>query len=94
MHKIAVVDPKGVLGMCTPLSVQILSFSCSFQQKKSQTRMHSSRMRTVRCSDRQGGGCLPGGVCLGGVCQGVLLGDLPGGWGVSAPVHAGTHTAF
>ena len=27
-----------------------------------QTRMHSSRMRTVRCSSR-----MPGGVCLGGV---------------------------
>ena len=44
------------------------------------TRMHSSRMRTVRCSSRlsggvsaQGEGCLPsGGVCLekGGVCPG------------------------
>ena len=34
-------------------------------QKSCQTRMHSSRMRTVHCSG--GGGCLPGGVCLG-VC--------------------------
>ena len=45
------------------------------------TRMHSSRMRTVRCSGRLGG-CLPGGClpmeCLpqgspqeGGVCPGV-----------------------
>ena len=31
---------------------------------KSETRMHSSRMRTVRCSSR----LLGGGVCLGGVC--------------------------
>ena len=37
------------------------------------TRMHSSRMRTVRCSGR-----LLGGVCLGGVCpRGFCL--LPGG---------------
>ena len=35
------------------------------------TRMHSRRMRTVRCSDRLDGGCLPGG-CLPGGC-------LPGG---------------
>ena len=34
------------------------------------TRMHSSRMHTVRCSGRLGG-CLPGGLCPGGVCQGV-----------------------
>ena len=49
--------------------------------------MHSSRMRTVRCSVRLGGGGLPrgwvlegvsaqwgvspGGVCLGDVCPGV-----------------------
>ena len=34
--------------------------------KTSPTRMHSSRMRTVRCSSRLlgGGGCLPGGVCI------------------------------
>ena len=43
-----------------------------------ETRMHSSRMRTVRYSGRlRGGGCLPGGVCLGGVCLGG--GCLPGG---------------
>ena len=28
------------------------------------TRMHSSRMRTVRCSSRLLGVCLPGGGCL------------------------------
>ena len=27
------------------------------------TRMHSSRMRTIHCSRRLLGGCLPGGVC-------------------------------
>ena len=37
--------------------------------------MHSSGMRTVRCSGRLGRGCVcpevsPGGVCLGGVCPG------------------------
>ena len=41
------------------------------------TRMHSSRMRTVRCSDRLGGGqpggCLPRGVSAQeGVCLGVV----------------------
>ena len=38
------------------------------------TRMHSNRMRTVRCSSRLlgGGGCLPR-VCLLGVCLGVCL---------------------
>ena len=50
------------------------------------TRMHSSRMRTVRCSGRQWeeGGCLPRGVCPRGclpngegeVCLGsVCLGE-------------------
>ena len=49
------------------------------KRKQCQTRMHSSRMRTVRCNDRRGGVC-PGvclprevSVCLGGVCQG----DIP-----------------
>ena len=43
--------------------------------------MHSSRMRTVRCSGRRrmGGACL-GGVCLGVSAWGCLLrGCLPGG---------------
>ena len=31
-------------------------------QNHSWTRIHSSRMRTVRCNGRRGGGCLPGGV--------------------------------
>ena len=49
-----------------------------------QTRMHSSRMRTVSYSGRRGRGCLPGrGVWPeGGVCPGQ----------VSDPVHAGIHT--
>ena len=49
-----------------------------------ETRMHSSRMCTVRCSGRRegvypsmhwaGGVCLEGGVCLGGnVCPGGCL---------------------
>ena len=53
--------------------------------------MHSSRIRTVRCSGRRGGG----GVCLGrwvsaqegGVCPG--RGCLPRAG--SDPVHAGIH---
>ena len=41
----------------------------------STTRMHSSRMRTIRCSGRRGRGqCMLGYVC----------------W-ISAPVHAGIH---
>ena len=45
------------------------------------TKMHSSKMRTVHCSGRWGGGsCIPacrgGGVCLGGLPSG---GCLPGG---------------
>ena len=50
------------------------------------TRMHSSRMSTVRCSSRLlgRGGVSAGGVCPGGVCQGVSAravsagGCLPG----------------
>ena len=48
------------------------------------TRMHSSRMRTVRCSGRRGDVCLGAGVCLGGGC--LPWGCLPRG--VSALVHA------
>ena len=33
--------------------------------------MHSSRMRTVRCSSRLLKGCLPGGLSVRGVCPGV-----------------------
>ena len=47
--------------------------------------MHSSVIRTVRCSDRlRGGGGVSArrGACLGGVCLGI--GCLPGEWGVSS----------
>ena len=46
------------------------------------TRMHSRRMRTVRCSGRRGvgsaqgvcrGGICPGGIFLGGVCLGGVF---------------------
>ena len=79
---------------------------CEFQNKlieikaiaKIKTRIHSSRMRTVRCSgDLPRAGCLPRkGVCSGGgclrgrrcVCQGgvcVCLGGVcPGGVSPSA----------
>ena len=42
------------------------------------TRMHSSRMRTVRCSGRPlRGGVCPGGVCLGGCLpRGICLGGV------------------
>ena len=71
--------------------IKLLSFLTNFFQTQQRTRMHSSRMRTVRCSGRRvggergvSGGCLPGGVCLEGC--------LPGERGVSAPVHGGVHT--
>ena len=39
------------------------------------TRMHSSRMHTVCCSGRLGGGGMcPGGVCQGGCVQGGVQG--------------------
>ena len=55
------------------------------------TIMHSSRMRTVRCSGRRGGGCLPSWwVCLsrgvspqrGCVCPGVSGKGVSGQGGV------------
>ena len=67
--------------------------------------MHSSRMRTVRCSGRRGvsgGGSAQGGVCWGGVCPGGSVGgggltrggvsQHALGRGVSAPVYAGIQT--
>ena len=58
-----------------------------FTYKYELKRMHSSRMRTVRCSGRVGGGCLPRGVSTqgelsgyGGICLGVSAwGCLPRG---------------
>ena len=45
-----------------------------------ETRMHSSRMRTVRCSGHRGRGVCPWGCLLRGVCLGVSA------WGrVSTP---------
>ena len=46
-------------GTRAPFLVQFLSFSCSFQQKLCQTRMHSSTMRTARSSSHLGGGSPP-----------------------------------
>ena len=40
---------------------------CIYNCNEDKTRMHSSRMRTVRCSGRLGG------VCLGGVCPGLCV---------------------
>ena len=69
------------ISLITPLHL-LKSVNCD-------TRMHSSKMRTVRCSGHLGGRCLPGGgevVCLGGClprgsAQGQCLsrGRLPGG---------------
>ena len=70
------------------------------------TRIHSSRMRNVRCSGRHGG-CLPvEGVCLwrvsacggclpvGGVCLVSATPPPSACWDThSYPVHAGIHTS-
>ena len=58
----------------TPLSVQILQFSCSFRQTFCETRLHSRRMGTacaftVSPSMLGGGGLLWGVSGLGGVCS-------------------------
>ena len=59
------------------LFIQGTKFSPLFSPVKNHTptRMHSSRMRTVLCSGRRGGGVCPGAggicVCPGGVCLGV-----------------------
>ena len=70
-------------------STRILKANCCLKIQK--TRMHSSRMRTVRCSGCRGcipactrqGGCLPmGGVCpelSAGGCLTREEGCLPGG---------------
>ena len=75
----------GKMGPLTLLNMdyQILARTFAFR-----TRMHSSRMRTIRCSSGLlwGGGCAQGGlfrgclpvrclprdVCSGGVCQGCV----------------------
>ena len=63
------------------------SMSCSFHLKMFKTRMHSSRMLTVRCSGRLlGGGVSAQGVCDQGVC--VCPGALsasPGGTSARSP---------
>ena len=93
------------------LSMREYVVFCEFQNKlieikaiaKTKTRMHSSRMRTLRCSgDLPRVGCLPreGVSSEGVVCAGGGVSAQEGGvsaWGVSArgvsaPVHAGIHT--
>ena len=60
------------------------------------TRMHSSRMRIVRCSRRRGEGeGLPEGVCPGGCLPGGCLPRGVSAWGVCHtlyPLHARIHT--
>ena len=64
--------------------VKMVQIRCSKNlpnQNKTRTRMHSSRMRTVRCSDRRGWGVCP----EGGVCQEVCIpacteADTPPPW--------------
>ena len=60
---------------------QPFQFTCLFEKKNCPTRMHSSRMRTVRSSGLDsllgGRGCLLGGCLLGGCLprEDVCLGD-------------------
>ena len=63
-------------GAVNPSGVQdLVNGNCTFLEKIWQTRMHSSRMRTIRCSIHLGGGvvclrgCLPREGCLPGGCQ-------------------------
>ena len=55
------------------------------------TRMHSSRMRTVRCSSRRWGGVELCPSACWDTCLGVYAPVHAGipAWGVSIPVHAG-----
>ena len=86
------------VNVCIPYIFIYPRFSIPKENEKLHvTRMHSSRMRIVRCSNHLGGclpgvcmpmgvsarGCLPGGVCPGGC---LPRGCLPGGIcpGVSA----------
>ena len=67
----------------------------------SETRMHSSKLRTARfsCHPEKGGVCLRGDVCLGeclprgclpkGVSAGACLVGLSAQGGVHLPLHAG-----
>ena len=66
-------------------------YHCSLFRNLCVTRMHSSRMRTVRCSGHLGGGgflpmgCL-GGVCLGGICPvGLFAQEGVSAWGSVCP---------
>ena len=48
-------NPRGGQGHEAPPRPIFFSFSCSFQEQLTKTRMHSSRMRTARSSSRLGG---------------------------------------
>ena len=63
-----VINIKDVKNNKSPFLIQMILISCGFCNitllcfLKVLTRMHSSRMRTVRCSVHLGVGSLPGGV--------------------------------
>ena len=57
---------------CTKLLSNTLRQANAF----SKTRMHSSRMHTVRCSGRWGRGGFHEGVCLGGVSRECVKGEV------------------
>ena len=56
------------------IAKSVLNISSNFQKSISKTRIHSSRMRTIRSSHLLGGGGLLRGVCGGerGVCPGEV----------------------
>ena len=65
-------DPRGGKRQHTTISPTFRSEERAWFEKK-KTRMHSSRIHTVRCSGCRGGG----NVCLGAVCpRGCLLGGV------------------
>ena len=77
------VEKKRTIWMLRPKSVVVVYYDTlcfnylgSTEQPVLKTRMHSSRMCTIRCSGCQIGGCLPRGFCLG---PHLLRGCLPSG---------------
>ena len=63
-----------LLGRSLNPSVAVIGipYLCNYDRNTLGTRMHSSRMRTVRCSGRQGCVCIPACTVQGGVCPGCV----------------------
>ena len=61
--KLSVLNSKSIIEVQLQANVNN-RIKCQTNLYTDVTRMHSSRMRTIRCCGH--GGCLPGGVCPGG----------------------------